>query len=84
LRRAGFTDLRFRFFSRKVNFHSWKHSARAWCRSRFGTERPYYALKPALHLLPLIESVGKRYSIMTAAARKATPHSSRGPNDTNR
>ncbi len=72
LRRAGFSDVRFRFFSRKVNFHCWKHSTRAWCKSRFGTERPYYALKPALHLLPLLERVGRRYSIMTAAARKTS------------
>jgi SAM-dependent methyltransferase len=68
---AGFEKPRFRFFSKKVNFHCWKHSMRAWCRSRFGSEKAYYVFKPALHLLPILEKVREEFAIMTAVAPRA-------------
>jgi SAM-dependent methyltransferase len=68
---AGFQDLRFRFFSRRVAFHSLKHSARNWCRHRSAGLVLYYCLKPLLRPFQLLEAITGRYSILTVACRKA-------------
>ena len=70
LEESGFGDLRFLFFSRRVAFHSLKHSARHWCEHRLGTVVPYYLLKPFFGPFQAVEQVSGRYSILTAVCRK--------------
>ena len=70
LRRAGFQIRRHLFFSRRVNFHSLKHSLLHWAEDNFGSRVPYYALKPLLFAFPLLEQLARRSGIMTTAAQK--------------
>ncbi len=66
----GFHPQRILFFSRRVNFHCWKHSLRAWTSNRLGAPFAYYLLKPLLHLGPLLESVTRRWGVFTVVAGK--------------
>jgi SAM-dependent methyltransferase len=67
---AGFRIRRHLFFSRRVNFHSLKHSLLNWSRERFRNRLPYYALKPLLLIFPLLESATKSYGMLTVIAQK--------------
>src|SRR5690606_14799402 len=48
LKETGFSVEDEIFFSRIVNFHSWKYSFINWSESTFGNRIPYYCLKPFL------------------------------------
>ena len=70
LQRAGFQVRRHLFFSRRVNFHSLKHSLLHWSEDSFRSRAPYYALKPLLFAFPAVEAVTRRYGILTTVAQK--------------
>ena len=70
LQRAGFQVRRRLFFSRRINFHSLKHSLLHWSEDNFRSRVPYYALKPLLFAFPPVEALTGRYGIMTAVAQK--------------
>jgi SAM-dependent methyltransferase len=70
LRNAGFHLRRVVFFSRRVNFHSLKHSLLNWSRERIRSSLPYYLLKPLLFCFPLVEQFTDSYGILTAIAQK--------------
>jgi SAM-dependent methyltransferase len=70
LREAGFVIKSHHFFSRRVNFHSLKHSLLNWSRERFGSTAPYYILKPLILAMPVIESLSRKYGMLTVIARK--------------
>jgi ubiquinone/menaquinone biosynthesis C-methylase UbiE len=67
---AGFGDLEFLFFSRRVAFHSLKHSTRRWCQYRFGSVLPYFLLKPFLVPFQWLELATGRFSILTVTCRR--------------
>ncbi len=67
---AGFTVEGHHFFSRRVNLHSLKHSLLNWSREKFGSSVPYYLLKPLILAMPMIESLSRKYGILTVIARK--------------
>lgn len=58
------------FFSKAVNFHCWKHSARSWVGSGSSRSLRYLALKPMLHALPLLERATGEYGVMTVVGRR--------------
>jgi 2-polyprenyl-3-methyl-5-hydroxy-6-metoxy-1,4-benzoquinol methylase len=70
LAEAGFRDLEFFFFSRRVAFHSLKHSTRHWCEYCFGSLLPYYLLKPLLGPFQWLEHAIGRFSILTVVCRR--------------
>lgn len=59
-----------RFFSRIVNFHSWKYTLINWSESRRGNRNAYYLFKPLLFLMPCLERISGRYGMVTMVARK--------------
>jgi len=69
--KAGFQVKQAVFFSRRVNFHSLKHSLLNWSRECTRSSVPYYLLKPMLLCFPLIEVFTDSYGILTAIAQKA-------------
>ncbi len=71
LRQTDFEIERIVFFSRRVNFHSLKHSLLNWSRERTGSAVPYYLLKPLLLFFPLVEEITGSYGILTMIARKS-------------
>lgn len=70
LTRTAFTVRRQLMFSRNVNFHALKHSLLNWCTERRKSRAPYYALKPALFGLQMLERVTGRSGIRGIVARK--------------
>jgi 2-polyprenyl-3-methyl-5-hydroxy-6-metoxy-1,4-benzoquinol methylase len=58
------------FFSRRVSFHSLKHSLVHWSEARCGNRAPYYLLKPFLYGFVLSEVLTRRHGIFTIIARK--------------
>jgi 2-polyprenyl-3-methyl-5-hydroxy-6-metoxy-1,4-benzoquinol methylase len=70
LQRAGLKIRRHLFFSRRVNFHSLKHSLLHWSADNFSSHVPYYVLKPFLFAFPLLEALTGKYGIMTTVAQK--------------
>lgn len=73
LQDGGFEVRRHFPFSLYVNSHSLKHSLLNWSEDRLGNAAPYYALKPLLYGLGLLERLTGRYGILTVAARSAVP-----------
>jgi len=71
LRDAGFEVRGYYPFSPYVNSHSLKHSLLNWSEDGLGSRVPYYALKPLLHGLGLLERLTGRYGILTVAAQSA-------------
>ncbi len=67
---AGFQVKQHLFFSRRVSFHSLKHSLLNWSQDRFGSKLPYYLLKPLLLPAPVLEQITGSYAILTTIARK--------------
>jgi SAM-dependent methyltransferase len=67
---AGFRMESRQFFSRRVNFHSLKHSLLNWSQERCASRVPYYLLKPLILFAPIVEAVSKKYGMLTIAARK--------------
>jgi SAM-dependent methyltransferase len=67
---AGFRIVCHLLFSPLVNFHSLKHSLLNWTSACFASKVPYYALKPLLPGLQLLEKITGRYGIRTVIARK--------------
>lgn len=70
LERSGYSPVDNIFFSKKVNFHCWKHSLRSWWGAKTNSSIPYCLTKPFLHLLPFLEGLTSRYSIMTSVAKR--------------
>jgi SAM-dependent methyltransferase len=68
--RSGLAPAGRHFFSRRLNFHSLRHSAAHWAEARFGSRRPYRLLKPALALFPLLEAATGRPGIITVVLVK--------------
>jgi len=71
--RTGLQTRKRLLFSPLVNFHSLKHSLIHWSEDRFHSRVPYYALKPLLFLIPLLERPTGSYGMLTAIARKDQP-----------
>lgn len=83
LQEAGFEIAAQRFFSRIVNFHSWKYTLINWSECRSGNRRAYYLFKPLLFLMPGLERISGKYGMVTMVARKPltaqeTANSSKG------
>lgn len=70
LEAAGLEFQKRLFFSKAVNFHCWKHSARSWVGSGNSNPLRYLALKPVLHALPLLERATGEYGVMTVIGRR--------------
>jgi 2-polyprenyl-3-methyl-5-hydroxy-6-metoxy-1,4-benzoquinol methylase len=70
LRNAGLTVREHVFFSRRVSFHSLKHSLVHWSEVSFGSRIPYYLLKPLLFGFVAAEILTRRYGIVTIVAQK--------------
>ncbi len=70
LSRAGLKVIRHMFFSRRVSFHSLKHSLLQWSTQACHSRAPYYLIKPLLTVFPLVEHLTGKYGIITTIAGK--------------
>lgn len=67
---TGFSVKRELFFSRIVNFHSWKYTLINWSEAIFGNRVPYYCLKPFLPGIQLVEGWSGYFGMLTVVARR--------------
>lgn len=66
---VGFQPLKNLLAHRHV-FHALKHSLLQWSEATFGSRFPYYALKPTLFALLLVERLVGRWGNLTSVAQK--------------
>ncbi len=55
---------------RRHNFHPMKHSLLQWSEATFASRFPYYALKPTLFGLRVVERLAGKWGTLTTVARK--------------
>jgi SAM-dependent methyltransferase len=70
LDRCGLDVKHHLMFSRLINFHALKHSLLNWLTSLWAGRILYYALKPFLFGIQLLERISGRYGIRTVIATK--------------
>ena len=66
---AGLRPLK-NLLARRHSFHPLKHSLLRWSEATFASRFPYYALKPTLFALLLVERLAGRWGNLTTVAQK--------------
>jgi SAM-dependent methyltransferase len=70
LQNAGLQVCGCYFFSRVYNFHQLKHTVLHWSKTHFHSRLPYYAAKPFLLAVPLLEDWTRRAGVFTMVAQR--------------